>query len=130
MSKGNIESEKQKKFKKEYGRKLKQARIDSGKTQQELAQMVGVSASCIGMYERGVRSPDFETELKLADVLEVHFSELRSIPTPAIMFDNLEDLQGLRAVIEGYRELSADGKRELSSYLNYLLSKEGGADGN
>lgn len=130
MSESKIESERQKKFKKEYGRKLRQARIKAGKTQKELADIVGLGASTVAMYERGDRSPDFETELKLADVLEVHFSELRSIPTPAIMFDNLEDLQGLRAVIEGYRELSADGKRELSSYLNYLLSKEGGADGN
>lgn len=41
-----------------------------------------------------------------------------------------KSIQELKEVIEGFANLSDNGKKELLNYLNYLLSKEGGADGN
>ena len=55
--------------------RLKQARLRSGLTQEQLAEAVGVSVKFIGNIERGTRAPSFETIEKIAEVLEVDASE-------------------------------------------------------
>lgn len=40
-------------------------------SQKELGEMIGISASTIGMYEQGRRDPDTKTLLTLAKVLDV-----------------------------------------------------------
>lgn len=54
------------------GERIKQLRIRAGLTQQQLAEMVGgTSASAIGMYEQGRRSPDMERIVKLCEIFSV-----------------------------------------------------------
>ena len=45
------------KVNKKLGNKLRKLRIDDGKTQKELANLLGISVSSIGMYEIGFRVP-------------------------------------------------------------------------
>lgn len=56
---------------------LKFLRSSRNITQAELAKAIGVSASTIGMYESGVREPNFETEEKIADYFNVSLDMLR-----------------------------------------------------
>jgi len=58
--------------------RLKELRLKSGFSQQELAFMVGVKASTISNYEQGTREPDIETMIKIAIVLNVTVDELIS----------------------------------------------------
>lgn len=54
------------------GERIKKLRIKAGLTQQQLAVMVGgTSASAIGMYEQGRRSPDMERIVKLGEIFSV-----------------------------------------------------------
>ena len=55
---------------------FKNLRKDNNLTQAELAKKLGVAPSTVGMYERGQREPDFETLEKIANALEMEFSEL------------------------------------------------------
>ena len=48
---------------------LRQIRKSRGLTMKQLGDLVGKSEPAIGLYETGNREPDFETLLKLADVL-------------------------------------------------------------
>jgi DNA-binding XRE family transcriptional regulator len=50
--------------------KLKDARIEAGKTQMELARDVGVSVNTIIKWENGVSTPSDENYQKLIDALE------------------------------------------------------------
>ena len=50
---------------------LREARKNSGMTQKEVAQKVGVARSTYALYETGERSPDVEVVKKLAEVLGV-----------------------------------------------------------
>ncbi len=50
-----------------------------GYSQRELADLIGVSASTIGMYESGKRFPTHETEEALADIFNVSLNNLRGI---------------------------------------------------
>ncbi len=50
---------------------LKELRIRMNLTQLDLANKLGISRSSIGMYENGVREPDFETLEAIADFFSV-----------------------------------------------------------
>lgn len=54
-----------------FSSRIKQLRTDRGITQEQLASMLKVSRSTIGMYESGKREPDFETSEAIADIFNV-----------------------------------------------------------
>ena len=53
------------------GDKLKELRLKKGLKQSELASMLGLSASAVGLYEQNRRNPDSEILLKYADIFDV-----------------------------------------------------------
>lgn len=50
---------------------LKSLRTSNGMTQDQLAKVLKVSRSTIGMYEKGDREPDYETLEAIADYFNV-----------------------------------------------------------
>ncbi len=54
-----------------FGRKLKELRLEKKINQSELGEMIGISPSTVGMYERDQRFPDKDILGKLADYFEV-----------------------------------------------------------
>ena len=46
---------------------FKRIREQSGLTQQQMADKLGISRSAVGMYEKGEREPNFETLELIAD---------------------------------------------------------------
>ena len=61
------------------GENLKKLRVEKSLTQGELAKMLGVSASSIGMYEQGRREPDHELLIKMSKIFSVSVDELLGI---------------------------------------------------
>ena len=55
---------------------LRRVRRLRGYTQQELAQLVDVGSSSLGMYEQGRRNPKRETLRRLCEVLQVSLEDL------------------------------------------------------
>lgn len=55
---------------------IKRLRLERGITQEQLASMLKVSRSTIGMYETGSREPDFETCEAIADIFNVDMDYL------------------------------------------------------
>ena len=55
---------------------IKNLRIERGITQEQLAALLKVSRSTIGMYETGSREPDFETLEAIADIFNVDMDYL------------------------------------------------------
>jgi len=51
-------------------KRFKKRRIEMGLTQDDIAKIIGVQPSTIGMYEQGKRQPDNEKLTKIANVLE------------------------------------------------------------
>lgn len=58
------------------GEKIKQARINSGLSQNELGKKLNVSQAMIAQYEKGTRNPKLSTLRKIADALDVSTSDL------------------------------------------------------
>ena len=59
-----------------FSDRIKSLRIERGITQEQLAAMLKVSRSTIGMYEAGKREPDFETSEAIADIFNVDMDYL------------------------------------------------------
>lgn len=77
-----------------------------GYSQSELGKKVGVSASAIGMYEQGRRTPDAVTEEALADVFNVSLDTLRGRTTITIETEDKVDYDlGLYARLSAYAKL-------------------------
>ena len=54
-----------------FGERLRIARQSQGLTQQQLAELIGVSRSTVAMWETGEHQPDLDTVSKLATILKV-----------------------------------------------------------
>lgn len=59
-----------------FSERIKSLRTERGITQEQLASMLKVSRSTIGMYESGKREPDFETSEAIADIFNVDMDYL------------------------------------------------------
>lgn len=58
-------------YKELFGKKLRQARLDAGYTQQQIQDILKVNQTTLSRYESGEREPDYETLGTLADFYEV-----------------------------------------------------------
>ena len=55
----------------DFGNKLKDLRLQAGLTQQQLADLIGVTKSVVSFYERQERTPSPDVLKKLAEVFHV-----------------------------------------------------------
>ncbi|WP_206886114.1 LexA family protein [Alicyclobacillus mali (ex Roth et al. 2021)] len=70
----------------EFGKRLKYLRRQRDLTQRDIANILKVSVSAVGMYERGEREPTIEMIERLADFFDVSLDYLfgrSNIPLPA-----------------------------------------------
>lgn len=86
-----------------FGERLRKIRRNRKLTQEELAEITGVSKSTISMYESGKREPDFETLGKIAECLGV--SQSYFFDKPYIKDNDFGNIQGI------YDRIKELGKR-------------------
>lgn len=60
----------------DFQKMLKSLRTSKGLTQDELAKILKISRSTVGMYESGAREPDYETLESIADFFNVDIDYL------------------------------------------------------
>ena len=59
-----------------FGEQLRTLRNSQKMTQKELADMLGISPSTIGMYEQNRRIPDIKTLTQIASIFEASLDNL------------------------------------------------------
>lgn len=59
-----------------FNKKMQKLRIKRGLSQQDLANVIGVTRSSVANYESGNRRPSFENLIKIADYFNVTCDEL------------------------------------------------------
>ena len=59
-----------------FGSRMQELRKAKEWTQEDLASRLGITRSAVGMYEQGVRTPDFDTLDDIADLLNASFDYL------------------------------------------------------
>ena len=118
----------------DFKERLRELRQQRGYSQEELAKQLGLSKSAISMYERGARTPDFETMELLADFFNVDMNyilgkEMCSTyyiqPEAAEAAKELYERDELRVLFDAARDVSEEDIRYVATLLEKLKQKEG-----
>lgn len=97
------------------GEKIKSLRLSNKLNQKQLATMLGVSASTIGMYEQNRRIPDKETIVRIASIFNVTTDYLLGKDAP----ENPQKKE-LFDIVNGM----SDGElKQFREYAEYLISR-------
>lgn len=96
-----------------FYKRLKKLRIESGLSQQDIADKLNISRSSIGKYETGAAYPDVEKLILLAELYNCSVDYLLGIfdDNPIL---NKEELD----LIQNYRLLDERGKTVVKSVIN------------
>ena len=123
---------------------IKNARKSKRIMQKELADMLNVRPSTVSMWEAGTRTPDVQTIIKIAEVLEIPFSRLMhdmsgiKKETAHTVTDESDSLDDMSRLLETPRtrsewrdilsKLSRENKIKLMEYARLLLLSQGQDD--
>ena len=99
---------------------LKKLRTESGISQRELAENIGVSQQSINKYENHNIEPDIETLIRMADFFDtsvdylVGHSRIRRRIEPVSTYDLNKDEA---TVMDGFRQLSRKQRKAISQLI-------------
>lgn len=93
------------------GEVIKKRREELGKTQEQLANEVGVKPSTISLYETGARKPEIERIKKLSQALGINETLLLGIVVPKADLD---------IALRAQTGLTAEDIKQIKSYVNIL----------
>lgn len=98
--------------------RLKESRIKSGLTQEQLAEKLGIAKSTLSGYESGNREPTVATIAKVMDILNIDANYLYQDETNSLteLVVSLDE----KALLKKYRDLDSHG-REI---VDLVLEKE------
>lgn len=105
-----------------FGKRLKLLRSEKKMTQQQLADLLKVSPSTVGMYEQGRRDPDTETVKFLADFFNVSLDYLlgrTDIRNPR-KHDEITTKAYHNLDVEGLPE---EAIRQVEEYIEFIKQK-------
>ncbi|MEL7568036.1 MAG: helix-turn-helix transcriptional regulator [Dehalobacterium sp.] len=94
-----------------FGEKLKQLRAKHNLTQQDIAKLLKVSPSTVGMYEQGRRNPDTETIKFLADYFGV---------TTDYLLSRTNKIKSNIQIPEDYARKHPVTKRDIKQYDDFI----------
>lgn len=114
-----------------FAEKLKKLRIERSMTQQDLAKVLKVSPSTIGMYEQGRRQPDLDTLITLSAFFNVSMDKLVGTNNENSYREEVNNKNDKEPTIalhneNGYDEnLPPEAKKELEDFIEFLKHKYG-----
>lgn len=110
-----------------FGDKLKSLRTRRSVSQVELATYLHISKSAVSMYERGERTPDFETLEGIADFFNVSIDYLLDRengsmyyldPEVAEIANEMSSRPELKALMDASRKLTKEDLEDLEKIVN------------
>lgn len=101
--------------------RLKLLRSTRNITQSRLAELLGVDPRVYNRWERGTAVPQFETVVRIADILQVSLDELagRQQPSQALKIHNYE----LHKLYQQVDSLPDDEQKALVLVIDSLIKK-------
>lgn len=101
---------------------LTSLRKEKGLTQAELAKQLGLSASAIGNYEQGTRTPDYETLELIADYFNVPINSLFGKYTDTETFISDDTLKF--ALFGGDKEITDAQLDEVKRFAKFIKERD------
>ncbi len=111
-----------------FNKVLKSLRLSNGMTQDELAQILKISRSTVGMYEKGDREPDYETLEAIADYFNVSIDYLLGRENTTVRLINpLNAPTTLAAHFDGdtYTESELEEIKKFAEFVKFKRTSSG-----
>lgn len=115
-----------------FTERLRELRVQSNYSQQDLADKIGVTKQTISQYERGVRKPDMDTLTALCDIFNVSSDYLMGKSDVTVRLLNSDDLKRLNLSYQKQSDMAAhfDGEEftedeweEIEKFKMFVKSK-------
>lgn len=107
------------------GNRIKKERAKKKITQEELAKMIGVSPSTIGMYEQNRREPDYKTLVELSKIFNCSVDYLLGLTDVKNPTDKISDaLEEDEELLEFWNELKEREELQLLFKQTRALDKK------
>ena len=108
--------------------RLKELRMEQGKTQEEMAKRLGISRQVYANYENEINEPSLEMLAKMGDYFQCSLDFLigRSddFGNITVTGDGSADVTvEEKALVQDFRLLAQTEKVQVSGYLHYLAEK-------
>lgn len=103
--------------------RLREALAENNMTAQELSNKSGVGKSSISQYVNGSHSPNNISAYKMSIVLKVRPEWLMGFEVDKEYDKDLMEMAITTARIKMIEKLPEEGKKELDSFIDYLLAK-------
>ena len=107
-------------------KKLIELRKKRKLSQQEMADIIGITQQAYSHYENGRREPDYKTLIEIADFFETTIDfllEKTDDPVPPGANPNLKCSDLDISFYEGVDLLTDDEKKEILGYINFKVSE-------
>ncbi|MBQ9408527.1 MAG: helix-turn-helix transcriptional regulator [Clostridia bacterium] len=82
----------------DYGKRIKEARERAGVTQEELGKKIGVTGVTIMRYEKGLRQPNLQRMVEIANALEISVTDMLGLESAD---ESAEAAQEVLAAFQG-----------------------------
>lgn len=117
-----------------FAERLSYLRSKKKKTQQEMADAIGVTRPAYTAYESGNRKPDYETLNKIVDVLNTNADYLLGRTDDASpKYDRNDDEEEIDKLLDdpvhgaffkGYLDAPEQKKAEMRQFLKFIMEQE------
>ena len=105
----------------EFGKRLRDCRINKGYTQKELSRMVGVSEVTVSNWERGTKSPTLPALISISNALGESLDALAG--TSLRVAQDIILSQTEKSFLTKYRRLDIFGKKAVEAFCDIELSR-------
>jgi len=108
--------------------KLIKLRKEKKKTQQQVADVIGVSRPAYTAYERGTRTPDYDILQSLANYFDVTIDHLLGRSYNGQAKEELKDKKVsedpmTNVMVDNWAIMTEEQRREALDYIEFLLHK-------
>ena len=109
----------------EFRERLKALRKEIGMTQIELGEKLNYGSTAIANYEAGRNQPSIPDLMKIASIFDVSMDYLLCVSDIRHPYEVSEETIALHKFHQYYTQLNEESKKELFTYMRYLVYKQG-----
>ena len=105
---------------------IKELRTQRGMSQEELAEVIGVTQQAVGLWERNKGLPEAKNLIKLADYFKIPLEALLNSeikPSNPIPKQKPSLTDGEKELIKKYRQLDNGGKKAVENCLDFQYNE-------
>ena len=108
----------------EFRERLKALRKEIGMTQIELGEKLNYGSTAIANYEAGRNQPSIPDLMKIASIFDVSMDYLLCVSDIRHPYEVSEETVAMHKFHQYYTQLNEESKKELLTYMRYLVYKQ------